>query len=96
MMSLVAAVVGGMGLVCLLSRRTLLGVLIGVQLIVIGATMMFVIAGIESGARLHGHIAGLLITLGGVAQIVGGYALAIRMFYLKNRITMDELRSLKR
>jgi len=96
MMMLLAGVVGAMGLVCILSRRTMLGLMVGVQLLVLGATMMFVLAGIVSGARIEGHLFGLLITLGGVAQLVGGYALAIRLFYLKGRIRMSELRSLKK
>jgi NADH:ubiquinone oxidoreductase subunit K len=97
----VAGIIGGVGLVCLISRRTLLGMLIGVQLLVLGATMIFVLAGIspspggESVARVEGHIVGLLIALGGVAQVVAGYALAIRLFYLKNKIDIHELRSLK-
>lgn len=91
----VAGMVGGMGLACILSRRTLLGVLIGIQLLLLGATMAFVLAGISSGARIQGHIVGLFIVFGGVAQLVAGYSLAVRLFYLRGRIQMNELRSLK-
>ena len=95
MMMLVAGIIGGLGLVCMISRRTLLGLMVGIQLLVLGSTMIFVLAGISSGARVEGHLFGLFIALGGVAQLAGGYALAIRLFYLKNRSKMDELRSLK-
>jgi NADH:ubiquinone oxidoreductase subunit K len=91
----VAAALGGLGLVCALYRKTLLGVLIGVQLMFLGATMIFVLAGFSSGALVNGHAFGLFITLGGVGQLVVGYALAVRLFYLKKRAGMDELRSLK-
>lgn len=94
-MIMVAAALGGMGLVCMLYRRTLLGVLIGVQLLVVGATMVFVLAGVSSGVPVQGHLFGLFITLGGVAQLVTGYALSVRLFYLRRRAGMDELRSLK-
>jgi NADH:ubiquinone oxidoreductase subunit K len=57
--------------------------------------MVFVLAGISSGARTQGHLFGLFIALSGVAQLAGGYALAVRLFYLKNRTKMDQLRSLK-
>ena len=96
MIMLVSGLVGGMGLVCMICRRTLLGMLVGVQLLVLGSTMMFILAGISSGVPVEGHLAGLLITLGGLAQLAGGAALSVRMFYLKNKVDMDELRSLRR
>lgn len=95
MMMLVAGLIGGLGLVCMISRKTMLGLLIGVQLLVLGSTMMFVLAGLSSGLKIQGHIFGLFITLGGVAQLVVGYALAIRLFFLKKRISLDELQALK-
>ena len=95
MMMMVAGIIGALGLVCMISRRTLLGLMVGVQLLVLGSTMIFVLAGISSGERVRGHLFGLFIALGGVAQLAGGYAIAIRLFYLKNRTHMDELRSLK-
>ncbi|MGK5083591.1 NADH-quinone oxidoreductase subunit K [Bdellovibrionota bacterium FG-1] len=95
MMMLVSGMMGALGLVCIISRRTLLGIMIGIQLLVLGSAMMFVLAGVMSGARVEGHLFGLFIVLSGVAQLAGGYALAIRVFYLKTRTNIDELRSLK-
>jgi NADH:ubiquinone oxidoreductase subunit K len=91
----VAGLVGGLGLACMIFRKTLLGILIGVQLLILGSTLMFVLAGITSGLAIKGHIFGLFITLAGLAQLVVGYALAIRLFFLKKSISMDELRTLK-
>jgi NADH:ubiquinone oxidoreductase subunit K len=91
----VAGLIGSLGLVCIISRRTLLGLLIGIQILILGSTMMFVLAGISSGLRVQGYIFGLFITLGGVVQLVIGYALAIRLFFLKKRIAMEELQALK-
>ena len=95
MMMLVAGVIGALGLACMISRRTLLGIMVGIQLLALGSTMMFVLAGITSGARVQGHVFALFIALGGVAQLAGGYAIAIRLFYLKSRIKMEQLRALK-
>lgn len=95
MMMWVAGIIGGLGLVCMISRKTLLGLLIGVQILVLGSTMIFVLAGIAGGLRIQGYIFGLFITLGGVVQLVVGYALAIRLFFLKKRISMEELQALK-
>lgn len=97
-MMIISGLIGAFGLACVISRRTFLGVLVGIQILVLGATMMFVLAGLVSGgsgARVQGHLFGVFIALGGVAQLVGGFAIAIRLFYLKNRTEMDQLRALK-
>jgi len=94
-MMMLAGVIGGLGLICMISRKTMLGLLIGVQFLVLGSTMMFVLAGMSSGQRIEGYIFGLFITLGGIAQLVVGYALTIRLFFLKKRISLDELQGLK-
>ena len=95
MMMLIAGIIGGLGLACLISRQTMLGLLVGMQLLVLGATMIFVVAGISSGVRTEGHLFGFFVLLSGIAQLVGGYAIAIRLFYLKKRVRVDDLRSLK-
>jgi hypothetical protein len=94
-MMLVAGLIGGLGFVCMISRKSMLGLLVGVQLLIIGSTMIFVIAGLHSGLRIQGHVFGLFIALGGIAQLVVGYSLAIRLFFLKRRISLDDLRALK-
>jgi NADH:ubiquinone oxidoreductase subunit K len=94
-MMAVAAVLGGLGLVCIMVRRTLLGLLIGTQILILGATTVFVLAGVSSGAYAEGLIFGLFITFGGIAQLITGYAFAVRLFYLRKSTEMVELRSLK-
>jgi NADH:ubiquinone oxidoreductase subunit K len=91
----VAGLMGGTGLACMIFRRSILGLLIGVQILVMGSTLMLVSAGVLSGQPHQGHIFGVFIILGGVTQVVAGYVLAIRLFYLKRNISMDEVRTLK-
>jgi NADH:ubiquinone oxidoreductase subunit K len=104
MLMVVAGLIGGLGLVCMASRKTLLGTLIGVHLLVTGAAMMFVLAGIkaseggfsiDAAQRTNGHVGGLFIVLAGLAQLSSGFALLVRLFYLKGRAEMNELKSLK-
>ena len=94
-MMLIAGLIGGLGLVSMISKRTLLGLLIGMQLLVLGSTMMFVLAGASSQQPVHGYVFGIFITLGGIAQLAVGYSLAVRLFFLKKRISLEELRTLK-
>jgi NADH:ubiquinone oxidoreductase subunit K len=94
-MIVTAAALGGLGLVCMLVRRTVLGMLVGLQLLILGGTSVFVMAGAAAGDPVDGHVFGLFVTIGGVAQLVVGYALAVRLFYLKKKAGMDELRSLR-
>lgn len=96
MIPLTAAVLGALGLVCLLTRGTLLGVLVGAQLLLTGACLALVWAGAATGAPLTGHVFGLFVAIGGAAQLSVGYALAVRLFYLRRTAEMSELRSLKR
>ena len=91
----IAGLISGLGLMSMISRKSVLGLLVGVQLVLLGSATFFVLAGYQSGLRIQGHVLGFFITLGGVAQLVSGYALAIRMFFLKRKITMDVLQELK-
>jgi NADH:ubiquinone oxidoreductase subunit K len=94
-MIVVAGIIGGLGLVCILSKKTVLGLLIGMQLLILGSTLMFVVGGVGFDRAIQGHIFGLFITLGGITQLGIGYSLALRLFYLKKKISLDELRALR-
>ncbi len=94
-MMFLAGLIGALGFVCILIRQTLLGALIGTQLLALGAAMIFVMAGASAGVRLDGHVFAFFISLEAIAQLVVGYAFAVRLFYLRNRVDMSELRSLK-
>ncbi len=91
-----SGLLGALGIVCIASRRSLLGVMIGVQVLLLGATLMMVVSGILSGEGVHGHVYGFLVLIGGVAQLVGGYALSVRLYYLKNKNTLDQLKALRK
>lgn len=94
-MIIVSSVLGSLGLVCIIARRTFLGLMIGFQLLSLGAVVFFLFAGIVSGSRQDGQIVALFLVLGSVAQLVIGYAIAIRQFYLRNKTDVEELRVLK-
>jgi NADH:ubiquinone oxidoreductase subunit K len=95
MMALFAAALGGVGVFCALFRRTLLGVLVGLQLLALGAATLFVHAGAVSGQNVRGHVAALFVVVCGVAQLVAGFSLAMRLFFIRKRAEMTDLRSLR-
>ncbi len=95
MMMMVAALLGGIGLVCMLVRKTILGFLIGIQLLVLGATTTFVFVGSASGVLGQGQVFGFFIILSSVSQLIVGFAIAIRLFYLRKRTDLEGLNTLR-
>jgi NADH:ubiquinone oxidoreductase subunit K len=91
----IAGILGALGLVSLLSRKSFLGMLVGIQLLVLGAASAFVIAGIQSHNLVDGPIFAFVIVLSGATQLAGGYALLMRFYYLKASVEMKEMESLK-
>ena len=69
-MIVVAIALGALGIGCMLIKRSLLGLLVGVQLLTYGAGTAFVMAGAAAGMPVKGQLFGLFITLSGVAQLV--------------------------
>ena len=92
----VAAVVGGLGLAALIFKETLIGFLIGIQLLVLGSSLAFVGKGIESGTPVDGQVFGLFIGFSAVSTVVACLGLAVRLFSLAGRADMSEVRDLKK
>ncbi len=82
---ILAFFLGGMGLICAFTRRTLLGLMIGIQLLVMGAAVMSVASGMMTNQRVLGNLFGYFIVLSSVIQFVTGCALAMRFFALKRK-----------
>ena len=95
MLVVFSGLVGACGLISLLSKRTLMGALTGVQLLFLGTAMMFVSSGGHENMGVEAHVFAILITFVGVSFLVTGYALAVRLYYLKKRIYLSDLRQLK-
>ena len=91
----IAVALAGMGLVSLLTKRTLLGMMIGSQLFILGSTMIFVVSGLSTGRPIEGHLFGMFVLVGGIAQLIVGFGLAIRLFSVRKRVGMEHLKSLK-
>jgi len=95
-MMVFAAVIGALGLAGVLYKRSVLGVLIGAQVLFMGATIALVVGGVQAGAGAQAHLFALLTVCVCVSQGLAAYSVAARVFYLKGRIRMDDLRTLRR
>lgn len=94
-MMLIPMALGMVGLICLLFKRTLLGMIIGIQLLNFGAASAFIVAAVKSSTQATGHIFGFFIVLSGIVQLILLYSAAIRLFYLKKQIGVENIRSLR-
>jgi len=92
---IVAGALGALGLFSIMSRKTFLGVLVGIQILIMGATIAFVLAGILSHNQIDGPLFAFFIVLSGVIQLVAGYALMMRLYSLKSSVELKDLESLK-
>ncbi len=96
MILLVPILLGSLGLVSLFSRTSMMGILIGVQLLILGTSQMFILTGMIAGELAKGGLLGFCIVLGGVAQLVVGYTLSLRLFHLKQCVNLSEIQELKK
>ena len=94
-MMIIAGALGAVGLISIISRKTFLGVLVGIQLLILGAASAFIMAGIQSHNAVDGPLFAFFIVLSGVAQLVAGYSLLMRFYSLKSSAEMKEMESLK-
>jgi len=83
------------GIICLICRKTMLGVLIGAHLVTLGCTLQFVLAGASVGETVDSIIFGLFIVLIGISQLVVGYSLSMRLFYISGDNGLSKIRNLR-
>jgi NADH:ubiquinone oxidoreductase subunit K len=86
-----SACLTGAGLICALYRRTVLGVLIGIQIMFLGTSLVFVAIAQAPKPQLFS----LLICLNLIPVISTGLALAVRLFYIKESAQMNDIKGIK-
>ncbi len=93
MIIIFSGILGGLGLVALIYRKTFLGLILGLQIFLFGAGLMIVFAGIIANSPMQGFLLGLFISLSVAPQLVVIYALVVRFFSLKGQTHVDALSS---
>jgi NADH:ubiquinone oxidoreductase subunit K len=91
----VAILFGALGVASILYRRSALGVLIGVQILFLGATLAFVRAGLSATSAVEGHIFGFFILTGTISVVTTFLALAVRLFFLRGKADLSELKTIR-
>lgn len=83
------------GLVVVISRKNIVGILLGIELILNAAALNFVAYSRYVTDNLDGHVFSLFIIVIAAAESAVGLAIIIRFFQLKETVHIDEATQLR-
>ncbi len=83
------------GIAVILSRKNIVAILLGVELILNSAALNFVAYSRFVTQNLDGHIFSLFIIVIAAAEAAVGLAIVIRYFQINNTIHVDEAKELR-
>ena len=83
------------GLVVVLSRKNIIAILLGIELILNAAALNFVTYARFIGQNLDGHIMSLFIIVVAAAEAAVGLAIVIRFYQIKESIHIDDATQLQ-
>jgi len=90
----VAAVLFCIGLVCVIARRNVVGILIGIELMLNAANLNFVAFARYGGGRLDGQVFALFVILLAACEAAVGLAILINLFRAIGSVDPDRARNL--
>lgn len=83
------------GIVVMISRKNIIAVLLGIELILNAAALNFVAYSKFLTNNLHGHVLSLFVIVVAAAEAAVGLAIVIRFFQLQESIHIDEATNLQ-
>lgn len=83
------------GIIVMISRKNLVAILLGVELVLNAAALNFVVYSRYLANNLDGHIFSLFIIVIAAAEAAVGLAIVIRFFQIKETIHVDEATQLR-
>ncbi|MEA5077571.1 NAD(P)H-quinone oxidoreductase subunit 4L, chloroplastic [bioreactor metagenome] len=86
----------GIGMYCLLASRNLIRVIVGLQLLIKGVALAFVLGGNMSGNVNLGQTLGLTVIVADTIVAVVGLSMAVQIRHRLGTLDVKELSSLKR
>lgn len=92
---LISLVLFTVGITVMLARKSLVAILLGVELVLNAAALNFVAYSKYLAKDLDGHIFALFIIVIAAAEAAVGLAIVIRFFQIKETIHIDEATQLR-
>jgi NADH-quinone oxidoreductase subunit K len=92
---LISLVLFAIGIVVMISRKNIVAILLGIELLLNAAALNFVAYSKFATHDLHGHVFTLFIIVVAAAEAAVGLAIVIRFFQVKETIHIDEATELK-
>jgi NADH-quinone oxidoreductase subunit K len=83
------------GLIVVISRKNIVGILLGIELILNAAALNFVAYSRHVADNLDGHVFALFIIVIAAAESAVGLAIIIRFFQQKETVHIDEATQLR-
>jgi NADH-quinone oxidoreductase subunit K len=83
------------GIVVMLSRKNIIAILLGIELILNASALNFVAYSKFATGDLHGHVFSLFIIVVAAAEAAVGLAIVIRFFQIKETVHIDEATQLR-
>jgi len=83
------------GLVIIISRKNIVAILLGIELILNSAALNFVAYSKYTAVNLDGHVFALFIIVIAAAEAAVGLAIVIRFFQVKESVHIDEASDLR-
>ena len=92
---ILAAFLFSLGLIAVLSRKSTIGIFLGIELMLNAAGLNFVCLSRFIIGDLSGQIMTLFIIIVAVANLAVGLAILLQYYHVKNTIDVDDIKELK-
>jgi len=92
---IVSAILFSLGLMAVLSKRNVIMVLMGVELILNSANINFIAFSRFTELQLDGHMIGLFVIIIAAAEAAVALAIVLNIFNRFNTVNLDDISSLK-
>ena len=92
---IISAALFSLGVMCVLTRKNAVHVLMGIELILNSANLNLVAFSRYSSANLHGHIFAVFVILVAAAEAAVALAIVLSMYRILKSVNLDKAYSLK-